>query len=77
MANRISNLTDLHRDHYSWRKMKKQLDQTEKYIFPMAESVNQDMVVELTDLVRLRRAQMNFFRIPGGFRLYKFLSLLL
>jgi GTP pyrophosphokinase len=76
VADRISNLTDLHRDQYSWKKMKRKLEETEKYILPMAVTVNKDMVFELSDLVRLRRSQMNYLRIPGGFRLYRFLSIL-
>jgi GTP pyrophosphokinase len=54
-ADRISNLTDLHRDTHTEQKITDYLDQTEKYVIPMAQEVNADMVVELTDLVRRRR----------------------
>jgi len=54
-ADRISNLTDLHRDTHSDQKISDYLDQTQQYILPMAEQVNKDMVIELTDLVARRR----------------------
>jgi len=54
-ADRISNLTDLHRDIQSDEKISGYLDQTEKYVIPMARQVNEDMVKELTDLVDRRR----------------------
>ena len=54
-ADRISNLTDLHRDTHSDQKISDYLDQTEKYVIPMAKKVNKDMVLELKDLVVKRR----------------------
>jgi GTP pyrophosphokinase len=54
-ADRISNLTDLHRDTHTEQKITDYLDQTEKYVIPMAREVNADMLIELTDLVRRRR----------------------
>jgi len=54
-ADRISNLTDLHRDIQSEEKISGYLDQTEKYVIPMAMEVNADMLIELTDLVERRR----------------------
>jgi (p)ppGpp synthase/HD superfamily hydrolase len=54
-ADRISNLTDLHRDTHPDHKISDYLDQTEKYIVPMARQVNADMVIELTDLITRRR----------------------
>ncbi len=54
-ADRISNLTDLHRDIQSDQKISDYLDQTEKYVIPMARQVNPDMLIELTDLVAKRR----------------------
>ena len=65
VADRISNLTDLHRDHYTKARMKSYLEQTEKYILPMAMEVNQNMAVELKDLISLRRNQMNYLKCPG------------
>lgn len=54
-ADRISNLTDLHRDTHSDQKISDYLDQTEQYVIPMARKVNADMLLELTDLVAKRR----------------------
>jgi len=54
-ADRISNLTDLHLDTHTNKKISEYLDQTEKYILPMAMEVNKNMVKELTDLVARRR----------------------
>lgn len=54
-ADRISNITDLHRDIQSEQKISDYLDQTEKYVIPMAKRVNNDMFIELTDLVAKRR----------------------
>ncbi|MCK7539037.1 MAG: hypothetical protein MZV63_52955 [Marinilabiliales bacterium] len=54
-ADRISNLTDLHRDIQTEQKISVYLDQTEKYVIPMAKQVNGDMLIELTDLVAKRR----------------------
>lgn len=54
-ADRISNLTDLHRDTHSDQKITGYLDQTVQYVIPMARKVNADMVIELTDLVTRRR----------------------
>jgi GTP pyrophosphokinase len=64
-ADRISNLTDLHRDYYTRSQMCKILDETEKYILPMAKQVNENMAIELTDLVAKRRNQLNYLKYPG------------
>jgi GTP pyrophosphokinase len=58
-ADRISNLTDLHRDTHTDQKISDYLDQTEKFVIPMARRVNDDMVLELTDLVARRREILN------------------
>ena len=60
VADRISNLTDLHRDVYSDEKMTKYLNETEKYVVPMAREVNHNMVTELTDLIRKRRELLQY-----------------
>ena len=65
VADRISNLTDLHRDNYSKAKMVNYLDQTEKYVLPMALEVNKNMAVELKDLIAKRRKQLNYLKYPG------------
>jgi GTP pyrophosphokinase len=54
-ADRISNLTDLHLDTHTNNKISQYLDQTEKFVLPMAREVNKDLVIELTDLVAKRR----------------------
>jgi (p)ppGpp synthase/HD superfamily hydrolase len=54
-ADRISNLTDLHRDTHPDQKISDYLNQTEQFILPMARQVNADMVIELTDLIARRR----------------------
>ncbi len=54
-VDRISNLTDLHRDTHTDQKIADYLNQTEQFIIPMAQKVNADMVIELTDLVMKRR----------------------
>lgn len=54
-ADRISNLTDLHRDTHPDHKISDYLEQTETYILPMARQVSADMVRELTDLIAKRR----------------------
>lgn len=54
-ADRISNLTDLHLDTHTTEKISDYMDQTEKYVFPMAKRVNRNMLIELTDLVQKRR----------------------
>jgi GTP pyrophosphokinase len=46
-ADRISNLTDLHRDTQTIEHISDYLDQTEKYVIPMAKLVNPDMLIEL------------------------------
>jgi (p)ppGpp synthase/HD superfamily hydrolase len=54
-ADRISNLTDLHRDTHPDQKISEYLDQTEQFVIPMAQKVNADMVIEIKDLVAKRR----------------------
>jgi hypothetical protein len=62
VADRISNLTDINRSVFSDNKITQYLDETEQYVIPMARQVNQDMVLELTDLIKKKRAM-----IIGGF----------
>ena len=54
-ADRISNLTDLHLDTHTSGKISQYLDQTEKYILPLAREVNSDFEKELIDLIAKRR----------------------
>ncbi|HZK07203.1 MAG TPA: hypothetical protein VFC92_03285 [Bacteroidales bacterium] len=62
VADRISNITDLHLDIMIEEKMADYLEQTMKYIFPMAEQVNHLMAIELGDLVERRRMYLTAFR---------------
>jgi len=55
-ADRISNLTDLHLGFFSNLEMDNYLDETEQFILPMASDVNPDMVIELVDLINIRRS---------------------
>jgi GTP pyrophosphokinase len=54
-ADRISNLTDLHLDTHTGQKIADYLNQTEKYILPMARDVNPDFEHEIIDLIKKRR----------------------
>jgi len=54
-ADRIQNLTDLHLDTHTNQKISDYLDQTEKYILPLAREVNPDFEREIIDLIKIRR----------------------
>jgi len=69
VADRISNITDLHRDQYTRKKMEDYLNQTEKYILKMALEVNADMAIELKDLIAKRRKEMNYVKYPNFLRI--------
>ena len=49
-ADRISNLTDLHPDIFDKEFVIKYLAETKKWVIPMAEQVNRNMLYELQDL---------------------------
>jgi (p)ppGpp synthase/HD superfamily hydrolase len=55
VADRISNLTDLNGDVFSWTYVADLLDETELYVLPMADAVNSDMAREIRDLVLRKR----------------------
>ncbi len=57
-ADRISNVTDLHYGIFEIDRMVRYLDETEKYIVPLAAEVNPNMFVELTDLISKRRKML-------------------
>jgi (p)ppGpp synthase/HD superfamily hydrolase len=59
VADRISNLVDLHNDIYDGDKMAQYLDETEEFVIPMAAQVDNNMVIELTDLIKTRRRFLN------------------
>lgn len=65
-ADRISNLTDLHRDIQTEERISGYLDQTEKYVLPMARKVNADMLFELTDLIAKRRRIVQMMENEGN-----------
>lgn len=54
-ADRISNLTDLHLDTHTSGKISQYLEQTEKYILPLAREVSADFEKELIDLIIKRK----------------------
>jgi GTP pyrophosphokinase len=64
VADRISNITDLHIDQDTKKYMKDYLQMTEDYVLVMARQVNADMYRELSDLVKKRKSQMNFLKLP-------------
>ncbi len=59
-ADRISNLTDLHPDIFDKEYIKNMMSDTKKWVIPMAQQVNQDMLFELQDLIRRRETNMTF-----------------
>ena len=61
VADRISNLTDLHLDVIIKEKMEKYIDQTMKYIYPMAQQVNENMAIDVKDLVERRRLYLDTY----------------
>ncbi|MBE0638033.1 MAG: hypothetical protein IH598_05910 [Bacteroidales bacterium] len=62
VADRISNLTDLHLDVIIEEKMASYLDQSMKYIYPMAQEVNEFMAIEVKDLVERRRLYLETYK---------------
>ncbi len=56
LADRISNLTDLHYGTLSAEFVSRYLDETERHILPMALETSPAMAVEVRDLIRDRRA---------------------
>ncbi|MCK9203794.1 MAG: hypothetical protein M0P58_05070 [Bacteroidales bacterium] len=59
-ADRISNLTDLHPDIFDKEFIKNYIIETKKWVIPMAEQVNKDMLFELEDLIKRRETNMKF-----------------
>jgi GTP pyrophosphokinase len=66
-ADRISNLTDLHPDIFDKEFIKRYIAETRKYVLPMAEQVNPNMLFELKDLISRRETNLKisspFFRL--------------
>ena len=59
-ADRISNLTDLHLDTFYRTFVKKHINETKEFVIPMAEEVNKNMLIELSDLVKRRESSMRY-----------------
>jgi len=59
-ADRISNLTDLHPDIFDKNYIKNMIADTKKWVIPMAEQVNKDMLFELQDLINRRENNLKF-----------------
>jgi hypothetical protein len=59
-ADRISNLTDLHPDIFDKEYIKNMIADTKKWVIPMANKVNKDMLFELQDLLKRRETNMKF-----------------
>jgi hypothetical protein len=57
-ADRISNLTDLHSDIFDKQFVLKYIEETKKWVLPMAQQVNEYMLIELKDIIRRREANM-------------------
>jgi (p)ppGpp synthase/HD superfamily hydrolase len=60
-ADRISNLTDLHTDIFDKGFIKNYIEESKKWIIPMAEQVNKDMLYELKDIIQRRERH---FKMP-------------
>jgi len=59
-ADRISNLTDLHPDIFDKEYIRNMIYDTKKWVVPMAEQVNRDMLFELQDLIKRRETNLKF-----------------
>lgn len=55
VADRISNLTDLHDDIFAREYIANYLEETETYVYPIALQVNENMAIEIKDLITRRR----------------------
>ena len=60
-ADRISNLTDLHTDIFDKEFIKNYIEESKRWVIPMAEQVNKNMLFELKDIIQRRERH---FRIP-------------
>jgi GTP pyrophosphokinase len=59
VADRISNLPDLHNDIFDIPYMTKYLEDTELYVHPMALEVDTNMAIEVMDLIIKRREMIS------------------
>ena len=60
VADRISNLTDLHDDIFGLDFIERYLNETEKFVYPLALEVNHNMAIEVRDLIDRRRKYLAF-----------------
>lgn len=60
-ADRISNLTDLHTDIFDKEFIKNYIEESKRWVIPMAEQVNKNMLYELKDILQRRERH---FRMP-------------
>ena len=74
-ADRISNLTDLHRDTHTEQKITSYLDETERYVLPMAKEVNEHLWYELSDLIEKRREIVLAIKHSLRYRLMRWMRL--
>ena len=58
VADRLSNMTDLHLGVFSEDFVRRYIAETVEFIVPVAKQVNSDMAVELCDLVETRRLSL-------------------
>ena len=61
-ADRISNLTDLHSDIFDKEFILRYIDESKRWILPMAKEVNENMLFELRDLIQRRESSMRHRR---------------
>ncbi len=54
VADRISNLTDLHATIFDLAYMRRYIDETGEYVLPMAQAVAPMMAIEIADLMQRR-----------------------
>jgi (p)ppGpp synthase/HD superfamily hydrolase len=58
VADRISNLTDLHQSVFTRAFVARYLEETQTYVFPMAKAVNSHMAREIADLLQRRSDEL-------------------
>ncbi len=58
VADRISNLIDLHETVFPRDFVERYLDETHEYVLPMAHALNRDMALEVEDLMARRRDRL-------------------
>jgi len=55
LADRISNLTDINTDIFDYDFISRYIDETEKYVLPIAKEMNNDMYIELSHLIERKK----------------------